>query len=90
MVFRSCFVSVVPVITVLILPAMRGVFKRVPFSETHTMDNFYAFHAEKHEGGGYCVRRKYQSDSYYYAPLGYFWGSPELITIMEENKFVYD
>lgn len=65
-------------------------FKRVPFPETHTLDIFYAFHAEKVEGGGYCIRRKYYNDSYYYAPLGYMWSNPELITIAEENKFVYD
>ncbi|HAS84780.1 MAG TPA: hypothetical protein DCS23_01750 [Candidatus Yonathbacteria bacterium] len=66
-----------------------SVFRRAPFQETHNLQNFYAFHAEKVEGGGHCVRRKYPSDSYYHA-RGYFWGKPESVTIMEENKFVYD
>lgn len=65
-------------------------FNRVPFSETHTLDNFYAFHAEEVEGGGYCVRRKYHCDNYYHAPLGYLWGRRESVAITEENEFVYD
>lgn len=67
-------------------------FNRVPpqFPETHTLHNFHAFHAEKVNGGAYCIRRKYHSDSYYHAPRGYIWSNPELITIAEENKFVYD
>lgn len=65
-------------------------FKRAPFAETHTLNSFFVFHVEKAKGGGYCIRRRYYSDSYYYAPEGYVWGSPELITIMEENKFIYD
>lgn len=69
-----------------------GSFNRVPpqFSETHRLDNFYVFHAEEVKGGGYCVRRKYYSDSYYHAPCGYIWSKPEPITIAKENEFVYD
>lgn len=66
-------------------------FKKVlPFSETHHLDNFYSFYAGKTKEGVYFVRRKYYSDSYYHAPRGYFYGSPEPITIIEENKYVYD